>query len=434
MRLMAIAALLAAQLLAACAGQGQRDLGPQQFTIAVIPDTQNYLDYTHQSGQGFALDGKQLFIEQMEDIAARDDVIFVAAVGDVWQHSSLVVDPGHAERGRGAVANPYLEAALAPSPYTRTMEMPAAVEGYRVLQRAGIPFGVAPGNHDYDAFWSITGPNTGKPADEMDRLAGDYGTVHVGGLENFRSVFGDQGEFFLDQPWYVDSFRGGANSAQVFDAGGYRFLHIALEMSPGNGVLQWASAVIERHPHYPTIITTHSYLNAQGQRSTYRALDLAADDPEHHNSAETVWERLVSAYDQVFMVLCGHHHGQSLRIDKNHYGNPVYQLLADYQGRGQAGVDAGQPLAANGRPVGLGDGWYRLLRFDLRGRTPTVKVETWSSHYRQYSRDMPEYADRYRDYEQPGVSDQRFHAMDDFTLELEGFHQRFGPRGQAATR
>jgi hypothetical protein len=417
--------LLFSQVLAACAGQDRAAASQESFTLAVIPDTQNYLDYSHQVAEGFALDSANLFIAQMEDIASREDVVFVAAVGDVWQHSSLEVDPAHAARGRGAVENPYLAAALAPSPKARSVEMPAAIEGYRLLARAGIPFGVAPGNHDYDAFWGISGPNLDKPPEDRDPRAGDVGTIHVGGLDNFRSVFGNEGEFFRDKPWYVDSFRGGANSAQVFKAGGYRFLHITLEMSPGDGVLEWAATVIEEHPGYPTIITTHDYLNTRGQRRAHPVLDLAAADPEYHTTAEELWEKLISAYDQVFMVLCGHHHGQSMRIDTNHYGNPVYQLLADYQGRGQAGVDAGQPLAANGRPVGLGDGWYRLMRFDLGPDIPTVKVETWSSHYDKYSRDMPHYADWYRDGEQPGISDEAFYAADQFTLELHGFRERF---------
>ncbi len=421
-----IAPLLAALVAAgACATRGPDAPVASTFTIAVIPDTQNYIDYRHQQAEGFALDGTDLFIAQMEDIAARKDVVFVAAVGDVWQHSSIKVDPEHAARGLGAVDNPLLDPSLAPTPKTLSVEIPAAVEGYRVLARAGKPFGVAPGNHDYDAFWSIQGPRYDKPRERWNPLEGDVGVIHVGGLDNFRTVFGSDGEFFSEQSWYVDSFRGGANSAQVFNAGGYRFLHIALEMSPGDGVLQWVEAVLTDHPNYPTIITTHEHLDARGERFSYPIIDLAAMDPEHHNSPEQLWQELIQDWDQIFMVLCGHHHGQSLRVDNNRYGNPVYQILADYQGRGQAGIDAGQPRADNGTPVGLGDGWYRLMHFDLAPDTPTVTVETWSSHYRSYSRDMASYAAWYRDYEQPGMGDAEFFAADDFTLELTGFHQRF---------
>jgi hypothetical protein len=412
--------LLALGLAACAANEPPADLPfGTSFSIAVIPDTQNYVDYRHQRTEGFALDGKELFIAQMQDIARRDEVVFVAAVGDVWQHSSVNVDPEHEARGKGEIDNPIL--VNKPTPKTWDIEIPGAIEGYKILAASGKPFGVAPGNHDYDAFWSIRGfpPRTDKQT--FDRLNGDAGVIHVGGLNNFRAVFGEDSEFFAGKPWYVDSFRGGANAAQVFEAGGYRFLHITLEMSAGDPVLRWASSVIEAHPGYPTIITTHDYLNARGERRSVPIIDLAMGDPDHHNSAETIWRELVSAYDQVFMVLCGHHYGQSVRIDANRYGNPVYQVLADFQARGQAGVDAGAPTDKG--VVGLGDGWYRLMHFDLAAET--VTVETWSSHYRSLSGDMPHYADWYRDREQPDMSDKEFYAADAFTLDLRGFRKRF---------
>ena len=39
------------------------------FTIAVLPDTQNYIDYTHQKVEGFPFDASQQFLEQMEYVA-----------------------------------------------------------------------------------------------------------------------------------------------------------------------------------------------------------------------------------------------------------------------------------------------------------------------------------------------------------------------------
>ena len=61
------------------------------FSIAVLPDTQNMIDYRHQKAQGFPIDASELFLGQMRWIADRavargGDLAFVAAVGDVWQH------------------------------------------------------------------------------------------------------------------------------------------------------------------------------------------------------------------------------------------------------------------------------------------------------------------------------------------------------------
>ena len=41
----------------------------QKFTIAVIPDTQNMVDYRHQPEEGYAVDGGAMFLEQMDYIA-----------------------------------------------------------------------------------------------------------------------------------------------------------------------------------------------------------------------------------------------------------------------------------------------------------------------------------------------------------------------------
>ncbi len=421
---------LATLLLSACSPQHSAagDVASHSFTIAVIPDTQNYLDYKHQADEGFALDGSDMFIAQMQDISSRNDVVFVASVGDVWQHQTLDIDPAHAARGMVALENPFFGAELAPTDKTLTFEIPKAIEGYQILAKSGIPFGVAPGNHDYDAMWSAAGfpPQTQKKPSELNMTPADLGILHIGGLDNFRSVFGNESQFFKDKSWYVANYRGGANSAQVFSAGGYHFLHITLEMAADDWVLAWAADVIEAHPHYPTIITTHDYLSTEGKREANPLVDLKRVDPDHHNTAQEIWEKLISSYDQVFMVLCGHHHGQSQRIDKNRYGHNVYQLLADYQSRGQAGLDAGQPLRRRRGPKGLGDGWYRLMNFDMSGTVPTVKVQTFSSHYRQFSSTLDSYAPWYKKYEHPTYSDAEFLAADEFTLQLDDFRQRFG--------
>jgi len=404
------------------------------FTIAMIPDTQNYVDYTHQKAEGFALDASELFIAQMRWIAERSrarggDIAFVAAVGDVWQHQSEPVDPAHAERGLGRIDNPFFGGHFAPTPKVHEVEIPKAVEGYRLISEAGLPFGVAPGNHDYDAMWSVEGypPNLEKPRQELRFTPEDVGILHIGGLDNFRSVFGDDSPFFAGREWYVDSFRGGANSAQTFTAGGYTFLHIAIQMQADDAVLAWVESVLAAHPGLPTILTTHDYLNPRGERGPNPIVDLDRVDPDEHNSAEELWQKLIARQDQIFLVLCGHHHGQALRIEPNDSGHIVHQILADYQDRGQAGLDAGQPMNPSMRaPAAIGDGWLRLLELDLGGPEPMIRVRTYSTHYDTLSSELATYADWYREKEQPEMTDAEFHAAEEFTLPLTDFRERFG--------
>ncbi len=434
----ALAALLAFSASSGCTAThdvvvGEAERSP--FAIAVIPDTQNYVDYKHQRSEGFAVDSNALFIAQMKDIAARSvgrggEVVFVASVGDVWQHQSIEIDADHRARGFAPIPNPIFASYIQAVEQTRSYEIPKAIEGYEIIAEAGLPFGVAPGNHDYDAMWSVAGfpPALGKDPRKLTMTPEDLGMLHIGGLDNFRSAFGAESDFFRDKPWYVASFDGGANSAQVFDGGGYTFLHLALQMQAPDSVLAWAESVMAEHPGVPTIVTTHDYLATRGRRRANPIVDLDRVDPDYHNNAEELWSKLLSRNDQIFLVLCGHHHGQSRRVDDNAFGNPVYQVLADYQDRGQVGLDAGQPInRMTRRPVGIGDGWYRLMRFDLAADPPAVKVTTYSSHYGVDSRDLETYAQWYKRREKPDLSDQDFHATDDFTIVLEGFRERFGP-------
>ena len=426
-RLSSLLPILSAVLLLLAACQAHNKPDNASFTLAVIPDTQNYIDFRHQKEEGFELDSNELFIQQMQYIADHSfakggDIAFIAAVGDVWQHQTKSIDQEHLQRGINIEPDPILARQAKRTEQVLAIELPTAIEGYRIISQAGLPFGVAPGNHDYDATWSVAGypPNRDKKFSELNSTVEDFGILHIGGLDNFRSVFGDKSDCFRGKSWYIASYNGGANSAQKFFAGGYAFLHLALEMQPGDAVLAWVESVLSAHPGLPTIITTHDYLSSSGVRTPNPLIDLYRVDPEHHNSAQQLWEKLISQHDQIFLVLCGHQHGQSLRVDANTNGKPVYQVLADYQDRGQAGIEAGRSQV-----VGIGDGWLRLMHFDLGSNPARITVKTYSTYYARYSSEVDDYASWYKALEQPDMNDDEFHASDDFVINLDGFQQRF---------
>lgn len=417
-----VAGALLGSVLAAPLGYAAPD--DEQFTIAVIPDTQNYLDYTHQTAEGFPFDANGMFIEQMQYIAdnlesAGGDIAFVSSLGDVWQHQTEVMDEGHRARGFERAPNPLFDEHFKPSEKTRTVEMAKAHEGFSLID-GKVPFSVVPGNHDYDAMWTdAKHPPAAKfNPDDLSSL----GVLHPGGLDNFRSVFGADTGFFKDKPWYVASHDGGADSAQIFSAGGYRFLHIGLQFDPPNDSLDWAAGIIDRYPGLPTIVSTHDYLNTAGEREANALIDGHKVDPIHNNP-QMVWDKFLSQHDQIFMVLCGHQHAQATRVDDNAHGNPVWQMLSDYQDRHQTLVDVDYEMGE--MPVGIGDGWFRLLRFDMSGEEPRVHVRTYSTHYDVQSSDLAEYADWYREKEKPGETVEEFLAGDDFVLTLGGFRERF---------
>jgi hypothetical protein len=410
--------LAAIALLSAAPALPQASVQDTAFTIAVIPDTQNYIDHTHQKAERFPFDASVMFLEQMRYVAANvesagGDIAFVTALGDIWQHSSIAIDPGHAARGYRPVDSE-LARHFAPTPRTKAVEMPMAREGYRLI--AGkVPFSVVPGNHDYDATWIDARrlpAADGKPPREV---------AHAGGLDNFRSVFSDRSDFFRDKPWYVAAHDGGADSAQLFTAGGYRFLHIGLQFNAPDASLDWAAQVMRRYPGVPTIVSTHDYLSTAGERRSSPVIDQAALDPMD-NDPQAVWDKFVSRHDQIFMVLCGHQRAQAFRTDPNVRGHKVYQLLSDYQSRKQTAKDAGVAMEGG---AGIGDGWMRLMTFDMGPAIPTVRVRTYSTHYRKASADTPQYLAWYKAEEHPAKSDAAYLAGDDFRIDLDDFRARF---------
>ncbi len=406
----------------------EQDVSDSSFTLAVLPDTQNYLDYTKQLSEGFVVDASELFMVQMQYLAdnsvgAGGDIAFVASVGDVWQHQSKEIDESHAVRG--VVANPNADDQtkhlLRPRPETQSYELPMALDGYRLLSDVGLPFGVAPGNHDYDSIWSAANFDLAEGSEESAAVLG----LHIGGTDNFREVFGADQELFDSQDWYISSFNGGSSSAQIFSGGGYQFLHIALEMQASDAALEWAESVLRDNPSLPTIVSTHDYLNTKGERRASPYMELAKVDPLGNNSPQQMWEKLFSQHDQIFLVLSGHHHGQSFRVDTNANGLPVYQILADYQDRGEVAIQAAADMGASVELPATGDGWLRLMRFDLNSEAPVIQVQTYSTHYERYSSEMSNYAEWYRADEKPLMTDEEFHQADEFEIDLQGFHQRF---------
>jgi Calcineurin-like phosphoesterase len=200
------------------------------FTIAVIPDTQNYVDHTRPqpaSLQTFKAETGYLARHRREL-----NLAFVTHVGDVVQHGDGTDgSPGDATYGAGD-------------------EWARAREALDLLAASGVPFGMTPGNHDYDNY-SYTAANGYQPLKS---------TVM------WRSYFGSASRYFSGQRWYGGAsdhlaYDPGLSSYQTFRAGGETFLHISLEMEAGDAALAWAQGVIDAHRGLPTIITTHEYLS-----------------------------------------------------------------------------------------------------------------------------------------------------------------------------
>lgn len=109
-------------------------VGVNSFTIAVISDTQYYADYTHQNTIPPNLTYYTAQTRYLSNNKSEMRLAFVTHVGDVVQHGDGTNGkPGDKTWGAGE-------------------EWDNAVKAMDILAATGVPFGMCPGNHDYDNY------------------------------------------------------------------------------------------------------------------------------------------------------------------------------------------------------------------------------------------------------------------------------------------
>ena len=296
----------------------------ESFTIAVLPDTQNMVQFE---------DRAPLFVDMVDWIVASREaraIEFVTHTGDVVAWADREVE------------------------WARARDALDRLDGV-------VPYSVAVGDHEYD------------PEEYKD-----------GSVANYLAHFGPQR--YAEYDWYLGSHDAGLSHLQTFTAGGRTFLHLAVEWEPTGTIddpsspLGWARAVLEANPGVPTIITTHAYLwDRPGEEGHFRWRGREAfvygDDGVSKvwvgPTGEALFAALVEPFPQVFMVLGGHFHladvpdqGRVHQVSTNAGGFEVYEMLANFQSW----------------PNG-GDGWLRTIEFlpaGGAGGLDRIAVETYS--------------------------------------------------------
>jgi hypothetical protein len=192
------------------------------------------------------------------------------------------------------------------------------------LDAGNVSYGVLPGNHD------------GSP-------------LH---LSNFNEFFNYSR--FNGKSWYGGAYQNeNANNFELFHGGQDDYLIFHFQYDPSDQVLTWANSTLQNYPNRRVIVTTHSYLNVDGSRT---------------DIGNRIWQNFVAPHaDQIFLVLCGHNHGETQRTDIIN-GHTVYQIIADYQDR------------TNG-----GNGWLRTLEF--HPVEDKIYVRTYSPYLNNYETD-----------------------------------------------
>ncbi|MCP2329805.1 lamin tail domain-containing protein [Actinoalloteichus caeruleus] len=225
-------------------------------------------------------------------------------------------------------------------------EFEFASDAQRLLDDAGLPNGILPGNHDNK--WGLTN-------------------------DLYNEYFGP--DRYEDKPWWGGSWREGDNSSHydLVEAGGLDFLMLSVGYFADPEEIAWARRVIEAHPDHNVILGTHEYLRPEGERAT-------RENGRWTAQGDVFWDELVEPHDNVFLVLSGHFHGVSTVV-QHEVGDgdrTVVEMLADYQafevdGQRRTGflrllqfdADAGR-MAVNTYSPSLGE--HNSWEYDGEGR------------------------------------------------------------------
>jgi len=222
-------------------------------------------------------------------------------------------------------------------------EWERAAESMQLLDGV-IPYALVGGNHDYgpsgDASTRETLLNKYFPYEKSASMPSFGGAFEKGKLDN---------------------------AYHLFEAGGQKWIVIALEWGPRNETVAWADEVMSRHSDRRGILITHAYLYSNSLRYDHADQTLPNHWNPHHyrtpgsiNDGQQLWEKLVRKHHFVF-TFNGHvlNEGTGYRADLNDYGQQVHQILANYQMRELGG-----------------EAYLRLLEFAPDGST--VSVLTYS--------------------------------------------------------
>lgn len=258
------------------------------FSVIALPDTQNYTSITSPT---------DLFARQTQwivDNKETENIKFVTHLGDIVNSPS-----SSAQWTRATVAMNLLNAQL--------------------------PYGTCPGNHDVASgdtnYLQRFGPSP----------------THASSIGRWTDSTNSQ-----TYNWYRGSSPRGYSSYQIITVNGRDYMFLHMDMDAPDQDLAWAAGVLTAHPKTLTMITTHNYLaetggsgiwgSGTGQRGYVAQANIGTwgDRPDTNRPLD-FFNAIVKPFNQVYMVVCGHHFAIYNLVKTNNFGKTVHEVLVDYQ-------------------------------------------------------------------------------------------------------
>ena len=277
------------------------------FTLIGIPDTQYYTTYVYNN---------QYFYDQMNWIVANKDVlniVFVSQFGDCVQN-------GNTDDSEWQVVNTAW----------------SIVENSETTGLAdGIPYGLNVGNHDQTPIGGGSSASTAKYNEY-------FGFSRIQGRAYYGGHYGSDND----------------NHYELYSAGGMDFILINLEYdtTPEQDVLDWADALLNTYGNRRAIVVSHYLIET----------DNSISPNAFGSQGQQIYDNLKDN-SNLFLMLCGHNHGEGRRSDIFN-GNTINTLLSDYQSY----------------PNG-GNGYLRIMEF--RPGENKIYISTYSPSLDQFESD-----------------------------------------------
>lgn len=264
----------------------------ENFTIIALPDTQNYTSISSPADT-FARQ-TQWVLDNKETLNIR----FLTHLGDI-------------------VNSP-----------TATSQWTRATDAMNLLNQQ-LAYGTCPGNHD---LGNRDEPGSATPSDYLTR----FGPNPTDASSTGRWINPTTSQTY---DWYRGSSPRGYSSYQIVPINGREFMFLHLDHDCPDEDMAWAASVLSAHPRTLTMITTHNYLAETGGTGIfgtgtgargYTAQANVSTGPDR-NRPQEIFNALVKPFNQVYMVICGHMFAIYNLEKTNDAGNPVHEVLCDYQ-------------------------------------------------------------------------------------------------------
>jgi len=220
-----------------------------------------------------------------------------------------------------------------------------ADNAYKMLDKAGFPYGVLAGNHD------------------VGQKNNDF--------TEYSKYFGE--DRYKNNPWYGGGYQNNRGHYDLISAGGIDFIMIYMSWAPGDDEIAWVNSVLKQYPNRKAILNFHEYLEVTGGLGPI---------------PQRIQNEIVKPNPNVCMVFSGHYHSANqvvTQYDDNGDGVPdrkVHQILFDYQGLTEGGL-----------------GYLRLLHFDLEDKK--IIFRTYSPSLDDYDANVSDFPVTNEEFEVP---------------------------------